>query len=329
MYMPQISVIVPVYNAESTLLRCINSLLCQTFKNFELILVDDCSNDNSRLLMKKCSEEDDRIKCLYADRNGGGGEARNTGLNVATGDFVMFADSDDWVAPDWIECLYEAQKSHPSCLVMSNLYDCMKGKNVVRKSDYHEDHIIEIDYFELYSKFHLDGYLVNKIFERSVIELNTIRFNVLRKEGEDVDFIFRYIYSKKISKFCLIGKPLYYYWHDNENSVTNSYNPKTLEENLHCFECRLPYVPSEKISEFCDIYFSYLFPKFNAVFDKRSNMSFCEAIRYNNKILRSNPFRFCVENSNQGNSRILLMRIVRCYNYFLIWILQKVLSILR
>lgn len=326
---PKISIIVPVYNAEATLSRCIESLLCQTFQDFEIILIDDCSKDQSRTIIKQYENQDNRIKCVFTTKNGGSSAARNLGLDFARGEYVMFADSDDFVTSDWIEKLYHTQTSNPNCLVVANIFDIKKGQNIPRIHNYKDNCVVEMDYFKLFSELHLDGYLINKIFEKQVIEDNKLKFNVLQKEGEDVDFIFRYIKYKKYQKFCLIEKPLYYYWRDNELSITNSYNPNALSENLHCFECRLPYVSKDNLTNFCDIYFSYLYGMFNIVFDKHSPKSFWQAMAYNHKVITSPSFRICVENSQQGKSNILLMHVIRTYNYYLIWIFQKLLVLIK
>ena len=329
MHIPKISIIVPVYNAEATLSRCIESLLCQTFQDFEIILIDDCSKDQSRTIIKQYENQDNRIKYVFATKNKGSSAARNLGLDLAKGEYVMFADSDDFVTTDWIEQLYYAQTTNPEHFIMSNIFDCRQGQNTARMSNYSDDSIVEMNFFKLFSTLHLDGYLVNKIFEKQVIEDNRLWFNSLQKEGEDVDFIFRYIKCKKISKFCLIEKPLYYYLRDNELSITNSYNANALSENLHSFECRLPYISKENLENFCDIYFSYLYGMLNIVFDKRSPKSFWQAMTYNYKVISSPSFRICVENSKQGKSNILLMRVLRTYNYYLIWIFQKLLTAIR
>lgn len=329
MHIPKISIIVPVYNAEVTLPRCIESLLRQTFQDFEIILIDDCSKDQSCTIIKQYENQDNRIKYVFATKNEGSSAARNLGLDFARGEYVMFADSDDFVTSDWIEQLYHTQTTNPEHFIMSNIFDRRNGQNIARMDNYRDNCVVEMNYFKLFSKLHLDGYLINKIFEKQVIEDNKLKFNVSQKEGEDVDFIFRYIKYKNIKKFCLIEKPLYYHWRDNELSITNSYNPNALSENLHCFECRLPYVSKDNLSNFCDIYFSYLYGMFNIVFDKRSPKSFWQAMAYNHKIITSPSFRICVENSQQGKSNILLMHVVRTYNYYLIWIFQKLLTAIK
>lgn len=96
-----ISVIVPVYNAEKYISKCIDSILSQTFKDFELILINDGSTDNSDLICGKYASIDNRVK-VFHKQNGGAGSARNLGVQKAVGDWIMFVDADDWIEP---ECL--------------------------------------------------------------------------------------------------------------------------------------------------------------------------------------------------------------------------------
>lgn len=108
---PCISIIVPVYNVEKYLKRCIDSILKQTFTDFELILVDDGSTDASGILCDKCAEQDRRIRVLHK-KNGGASSARNCGLDIAAGEYIAFVDSDDWVEPCMYECLYRIMKEN-------------------------------------------------------------------------------------------------------------------------------------------------------------------------------------------------------------------------
>ncbi len=105
--MPAISVIIPVYNVEEYLNRCVNSILAQTFTDFELILVDDGSADCSLIICEEYAEKDNRIKVLHQE-NHGASVARNFGVKHASGKYIIFVDSDDWVAPEYLERLYKA-----------------------------------------------------------------------------------------------------------------------------------------------------------------------------------------------------------------------------
>jgi len=163
-----VSVIIPVYNAEASLSLCIESILCQTFTDFELILVDDGSNDASRDIMKHYALIDNRIACVYAEENAGASKARNLGLNQASGNYIMFADSDDRVAKDWIERILSEQKKNDNLMVMSNVCDIFGDSYRARLADYHNQKVEETDFYTLFS-LHLDGYLWNKVFDNQAV----------------------------------------------------------------------------------------------------------------------------------------------------------------
>ena len=105
--MVKISVIVPVYNAEKYLNRCVNSILQQTFSDFEIILVDDGSEDQSRNICDEYAKKDKRIKVIH-QQNRGQAAARNRGVSCATGEWVVFVDADDMIHQQMLECLYQA-----------------------------------------------------------------------------------------------------------------------------------------------------------------------------------------------------------------------------
>lgn len=106
---PKVSVVVPIYNTEPYLERCMQSLLSQTLKDIEIILVDDGSPDCSPKMCDEYAQKDSRIKVIHK-RNAGLGYARNSGLEIATGEYVAFIDSDDYIAPNMYEKLYNTAK---------------------------------------------------------------------------------------------------------------------------------------------------------------------------------------------------------------------------
>lgn len=118
----KVSVIVPVYNASEYLEDCVNSILSQTYKNLEVVLVDDGSRDNSLEICKKLQLEDSRIIVLHQE-NAGPGAARNKGIETATGDYIAFVDSDDLIEPTMYTTLMELAKKYNADLVCSNLYE--------------------------------------------------------------------------------------------------------------------------------------------------------------------------------------------------------------
>ena len=104
-----ISIIVPIYNVEKYIKKCIDSIINQTYTNLEIILVDDGSPDNCGKICDKYKEKDDRIKVIHK-KNGGLSDARNAGIDIATGEYITFIDSDDYVAENYIEVLYNLCK---------------------------------------------------------------------------------------------------------------------------------------------------------------------------------------------------------------------------
>ena len=116
--MAKISVIVPVYNCEAYITQCIESVLRQTFRDFELILVDDGSKDKSPEICERYALRDSRIKVIHKPNGGGAGEARNVGLDSASSPFISFIDSDDWIKADMLEKLWAAQQRDDSDLVI-------------------------------------------------------------------------------------------------------------------------------------------------------------------------------------------------------------------
>lgn len=119
---PLVSIIIPVYNAEKTISRCIESLLNQTYSNIEIICVNDCSKDQSEAIIKDYQTKDSRIKLITHEKNMNAGGARNSGLRQSKGDYICLVDNDDWLANDAIEVLVDASDNGNSDLVMCQCY---------------------------------------------------------------------------------------------------------------------------------------------------------------------------------------------------------------
>ncbi len=131
---PAISIIVPVYNVEKYLSRCIDSILAQTFREFELILVDDGSTDNSAEICDKYATKDSRIKVIHKE-NSGQSSARNSGLEIATGKYIGFVDSDDWISTDCLEYLYTLIEKSKADAVSADFVFAYENKSVSFQKD--------------------------------------------------------------------------------------------------------------------------------------------------------------------------------------------------
>ena len=114
-----VSIIVPVFNVEKYLRQCLDSILGQTFNQFEVIIVNDGSTDNSGAICQEYEARDNRIVYLEKE-NGGVSEARNLGLDFATSEYIIFIDSDDWIEPTYVEVLYEKIEEYQACLLYTS-----------------------------------------------------------------------------------------------------------------------------------------------------------------------------------------------------------------
>ena len=217
--MPQLSVIVPVYNAERYLERCVNSIRCQTFKNLEIILIDDGSSDNSPKLCNEFSKNDLRIKVLHQN-NKGVGAARNKGLELCTGDYITFVDSDDFLDPEMYEHMMLIADRYACDLVIC---DCLKeyGDHVELYSHdirggYYNRNQLEKEYFPhllVMPNVDYPATISNWLClcKKSVIEANHLRYVEGIRYSEDLLFGAEMIYYSD-SFYYLKGS---YYYHYN------------------------------------------------------------------------------------------------------------------
>ena len=214
-----ITIIVPIYNVGKYLDKCIESILNQTYKNIEIILVNDGSIDNSREIIEKYKKSDKRIKAIHKE-NEGVSSARNTGLDIATGKYICFADGDDYLMPDYIEYLYSMIKKNKTEIALTKLMF----------SNFDNNQSLE-DIQELYTgeKTAIDIMLYNipigvycKMFSKEFLDNNNIRFFTDIYIGEGFNFnVKAFQRAKNVS----IGyRKIYYYRRDNETSATTKFS---------------------------------------------------------------------------------------------------------
>ena len=199
----KVSIIIPVYNVEKYLARCINSIINQTLSNFELILVDDGSTDDSGKICDAYAEQDFRIRVIH-QKNRGVSAARNAGIDAAQAPYILFADSDDYAESTWASSLYEKILERPNALIMTNVWAGNEEHH--RKVTIHEDfpdyEHIPLDKSELFVVF---AYVWNKIYDKKI--LSEIRFNENCCYGED--YRFNQEYAQKCTEAVLIPEPLF------------------------------------------------------------------------------------------------------------------------
>lgn len=219
----KISIIIPVYNAEKTLYKCLESLILQKYKNIEIILINDKSTDKSEEICIEFAEKYNFIKYISNQNNLGVSATRNIGIQEATGEYIMFVDSDDWVDYNYCDYLLNELKSYNAQLAISGFWyhNDIKGVDPQRNV-FNESCDIDIksknDVVELYSKWHFSA-LWNKIFVKSIIDANGIRFDESISIGEDMRFGIDYVRCMDDDLIVIINKPLYHYMHINPDSL--------------------------------------------------------------------------------------------------------------
>ena len=175
-----ISIIVPIYNVDKYLEECIESLKNQTYKNLEIILINDGSTDESVKICEKYKEKDNRIVFINKN-NGGAASAKNEGLKMATGDYITFVDSDDFIEPDMIEYMVNTIKKYNSDIVQCSFTNLYKNTEKFKQDTIVEQKISSKDFLELFLTKWDSSLFWNKLFKREVIE------NVFFKEGRCID----------------------------------------------------------------------------------------------------------------------------------------------
>jgi len=215
-----VSVIIPVFNVEKYLSRCIDSVLAQTYKDWELLLVDDGSTDDSGRICDEYAQIDSRIRVFHKE-NGGVGSARNLGIDEAIGDWISFVDSDDWVTSDYIENLI-----HTGHLEDDVLYSSGMVVHMIEGREWdlftYEERCISLDNVEDVKTFRIfaNGCPVAKLYNKSILNSNGLRFNTDFSFNEDHLFVIKYLCFVKA--IYLIPFNNYYYWIDvHGNSLTH------------------------------------------------------------------------------------------------------------
>lgn len=214
----KVSIIVPIYNLESYLEKCLDSILNQTLKEIEVICIDDGSKDNSLKILKKY--KDDRIK-VFTKKNGGVSSARNYGLKIARGEYIGFVDGDDFIEVTMYEKLYENAIKNEADIVICNI------KYIFSENDYtiFSENFLGAKKIKTNKElFNIKGYVCNKIFKKEII--HQIKFDENINWGEDQLFFTETLFKSDIITF---ENSISYNYYQRQNSSTIISNEKILD----------------------------------------------------------------------------------------------------
>lgn len=234
---PNVSIIVPVYNAEAGLRRCVESILNQEYAGFELLLADDGSQDASGALCDAFAAGDSRVRVFHRE-NAGVSATRNFCMDQARGRFLQFVDADDWITPDATKLLVRTMEEQSCDLVVSDFYRVV-GERVSPKGDIDEAQVLSREEYASHMMENPANYyygvLWNKLYRREIVERHHLRMDPAISWCED--FMFNLEYIRRAETFFALQVPVYYYVKTKGSLCTQGISiSKTIQMKLTVFE---------------------------------------------------------------------------------------------
>ena len=322
-----VSIVVPVYNAENYLKKCVDSLIQQTYKDIEIILVNDGSTDSSLSICHEYQKIDDRISVIDKE-NGGASSARNAGIKAAKGDYIMFADSDDFTDKEWVNLMVASQMKYKDSFVVCDLCGFIHDGTLLplHKKIIDSGFIEAKDYYIL-SDNNLLNQPVNKIFSLSIIKENSLVYDTNLVIGEDLYFNLNYLeYCRKI---FFINHELYFCLTDRDDSLCHAYYEDLFQINKKLFFKHIQLFEALQVepSYYDDLYLSFYGSCIDCLdrelnnseknfFDKYKQMKFImKSPEYNKALIKCrsqiDSKRFFVLKSNSPFLYLLYYRVSR------------------
>lgn len=335
-----ISILMPVYNGEDYLEETVSSILNQSYKEFELIIINDGSADNTKIICDKLERTDKRIKVTHKE-NTGVSHTRNTALDNARGKYIAFIDSDDLVHKDYLKILLSSMEKSNGQLAVCGF----KERKVSANGQVEElsrvfcpkEVIAMEDMKDLIMDFGNSGLLNplwNKLYSREVIEKNNIRFKEAVETGED--FIFNLQYFRKIKNICFSKEELYYYIRRNNNSITYQYIDNMYEKGLEIHSLLEDFLKDMNFYNSKNKYILYgnhlmgVFSAFLNLFHKNCKLTLKQKKQYIKAIVNREYVNECAANRKSDKGLIgLTALLVRIKNSTIICSVFKGISLVR
>jgi glycosyltransferase involved in cell wall biosynthesis len=255
MFQNLVSLIIPIYNSQPFLEKCLTSAVEQTLRDIEIILIDDGSDDDSISIIQKFAQTDTRIRVLK-QHNKGPGAARNLGLSVASGNYVAFMDSDDWIDSMFLEKMYNAAESNEADVVICNhktvIHETLAipfPKRLLPKRPSYKKALKQA-----VKDSGIQGYVWDKLYRRSLFNDNNISY----PEGlyyEDLATTFKLFYYSKRSVFL---KEALYYYLQRKNSISKKIDPKPIFDRIKALDIMKTFLKSKDILTEYTFEFQYL-----------------------------------------------------------------------
>lgn len=339
---PFFSIVMPVYKVEKYLRKAVSSVLKQSFGNFELILVDDASPDGSPALCDMLGKEDERIKVIHLEKNGGVSNARNLGMDQALGKYLLFMDSDDYIDEELLRTVRNSLEKNPAQIVFFGMkeehYDrngkLIESISVVLPDGYFKDQNSLRNYMIQLEKSTLYGYACNKFYDLEYLRKLGIRY---REYALNEDILFNIAFCRDISQMNVLGIPAYHY---RKNMGMDSRTSQYVREYFQLHVKKIQALVDQYIywgmftkeirRELAVIYTRYIMSALQRNCDPKSNMTLKKRICWIRRLYEQTLFQELIPH---GRPKNLLVRIFHwCLNRhktFLILFLGRIIYIVK
>ena len=302
------SVIIPVYNSAQFLRKCIGSIVDQEYQDYELILVDDGSTDASNEICQEYADKYNHIQ-LIRQENRGPSAARNEGIENASGDYLTFVDSDDWVMPDYFQTLENAVDQNPDIVFFGILH----GPDPEVLAVFPESAVSsqqQIVAFLSQNYYHGDfASCVNKAYSKWLFADGMLRFPAATVVEEDLQFVLQAV--DRSQTLVSLSAPLCYYNRRESGSVTTKYNPVKFDCKLQAYETELMYARKWGSAEFEQIfddnYLSYISASINNLMYAECRLTGKQKLNEIKRFYNAEPTLSCIKRSKGKSLRSKVM----------------------
>lgn len=348
--MPKVSIIVPIYNVEKYIERCIDSIINQTLKDIEIILVDDGSTDRSGEIADDYAKKDSRIIVIHKE-NEGQGAARNIGIDIAKGEYIGFIDSDDWIDINMYERMYYSVKESKSDIgvcsrkIFDNNYKLGSIRSVEENFEYllNENTIINYIINHLFYPHTVSS--CNKLYAREVIKKNGIRFRSVDEVGSE-DALFNYCILLNSGRIKTVSD-VYYNGVEREGSTTRIYKKGCMKRTAKLIKYLNEYstqIGKDELGKKIAPIMLLFFQQWNYKYIKSySNISIVQALLYEQKLVKNekefklaekqivfnNKFKWYMKEMGYTNRGILFIKVYMLFSLInLNWMAVKVRTLI-
>lgn len=311
---PVISIIVPIYNVEQYLRRCVDSILAQTFTDFELILVDDGSPDGCPAICDAYAQKDSRVRVIH-QKNEGLSAARNAGMEISSGKYILFCDSDDYVSPNWCEALISQVRGSHDNFIFGKITPLIEGmgfpKMCTSAGKNMEFPVREFLTLHTQSKA---GFAWNVLYYSDVVKRLNLHF---RRDIiiEDLPFCLSYLQEMRTLTYCADAE--YYYMQRDGATLSRKYYPDSFTKWQQKYALLINFIKKtipreEQFSaeqQMADFYIYFFLQSLSNTFDKRNPWTLEKKVHYNQSVVKTTEFQHCLRHStsNQEDERYLFL----------------------